>query len=392
MKRTLMGVVLFCALASCQPKSPTGIVPAELRDLERAGEGLVGTTFGPYPGRAPDWTRAAGVLSIAKDVWKKGKAASPSLPSKATADVDAALVTLDTAIAMKDQKSAVIASNVIGLAVPDLFDFFHPDAPKGVVRMDAVFRQLGIDAHFGNAATGQDLESLKTDWKDITATVSARVPTCHRVGGTATVTDEINASLSNAEANRSVAATLEQESENGALEVDTLELLFDCPPDGAAPDKGLGSHCTDDSTCEAGQRCDKTNAGGTCAPDPAKAHIGTPCTTTNDCGTDARSTCQTEAGDNYPGGYCFMEPCNDVQVCPAGSTCVALGGETPGCFKSCVTDADCRTGEGYVCQRFVTAPPTGFGPSDHACAFKCTRDADCQRPLTCDIAAGTCKP
>lgn len=61
----------------------------------------------------------------------------------------------------------------------------------------------------------------------------------------------------------------------------------------------------------------------------------------------------------------------------------AIGGEAPGCYKSCTKDSDCRVAEGYVCQLFSTAQPKGFGPSDHACAFACTRDADCQLPLKC---------
>ena len=183
---------------------------------------------------------------------------------------------------------------------------------------------------------------------------------------------------------------MEQESENGALEIDTLELLFDCPPDNTTPPTGLGSACTSSSTCDQGQVCDP--AAAKCAPDPAINKIGTPCMSTIDCGTDGRAACNTAAGDNYPGGYCGMEPCNDVQVCPAGATCVALGGETPGCFASCTTDADCRLAEGYVCQLFLTTPPIGFGPTAHGCAFKCTRDTDCQSPLTCDVASAKCKP
>jgi hypothetical protein len=121
---------------------------------------------------------------------------------------------------------------------------------------------------------------------------------------------------------------------------------------------------------------------GKCAP-AAGNKIGTACNSTVDCGGDSRSACNTAAGDGYPGGYCFMEPCNDVEVCPPGATCVAIGGEAPGCYKSCTKDSDCRVAEGYVCQLFSTAQPKGFGPSDHACAFACTRDADCQLPLKC---------
>jgi len=390
------------AIAACSSKSSgtgtsTGTVPADLRDVERDGEGLVSTTFGAYDttpakSRQPDWARTASVLSLLKQVWSKSKAATPGLPALQVKMVDDAVAGLDRAIAAQDQQTAVVAANALGLAVPELFDYFHPDAPIQVVRMDAVFRQVGIDAHFGmlDAATG-DVDSLIADWAASKTAVEKRVPTCHRVANTANVVGDIEQSLANfgTAVTSGDATTLEIESENGALEIDTLELLFDCPADGSRPDVGLGSACSASKPCASGLSCD--TAWGKCAPDPSN-QIGTACTSTSDCGTDARSACQTAAGDNYPGGYCFMEPCNDVEVCPPGSTCVALGGESPGCFKSCSADTDCRTSDQYVCQLFITAPPTGFGPSDHACAFACTRDADCQSPLTCDVPSGKCKP
>jgi hypothetical protein len=61
-------------------------------------------------------------------------------------------------------------------------------------------------------------------------------------------------------------------------------------------------------------------------------------------------------------------------------------------MKSCLTDDDCRTGAGYVCQRFPTTPPAGYGPSDHACYFPCTIDDECTPPLTCDTGSGKCVP
>lgn len=186
-------------------------------------------------------------------------------------------------------------------------------------------------------------------------------------------------------------ATIQNVGDDGALQIDTLELLFDCPKDGPAPPTGLGSTCASSSSCGVGLTCDLTNGGGKCAPD-ARNLIGTPCTSTNDCGIDSRSACQTEAGDGYKGGYCFMEPCDDVHVCPPGGTCVALGGESAGCFKSCTLDSDCRVADGYVCQLFVTTPPVGFGPTDHACAFPCLRDQECQQPLKCDVPTGKCTP
>ncbi|MDB4993557.1 MAG: leucine aminopeptidase-related protein [Myxococcaceae bacterium] len=382
-----------CSSSSATTAAP-GVVPADLRDVERDCEGLVSTSFGVYPDRKPDWTRATSVLALLKQVWGRGKKANPGMPAAQVKMVDDAIASLDSAIAARDQKGAAYAANKIGLAVPELFDFFHPDAPAGVVRMDAMFRQVGLDGHFNDlAAVKTDLAALKKDWAETKDAVSKRAPTCHRVGGTGQVAAEIEQSFTNLDtalASNDV-ATVEKESDNGALEIDTLELLFDCPADNAAPSQGLGAKCTSDATCGAGQTCDKANAGGKCAP-AASNKIGDACASTVDCGTDAREACATASGDAYPGGYCTMEPCNDIEVCPPGGTCVAIGGESPACFKSCANDDECRKAEGYVCQLFVTQPPTGFGPTDHACAFPCTRDPDCQSPLKCDVPSGKCKP
>src|SRR5882672_8953555 len=70
------------SIGSNPPPASGGVVPADLRDVERDGEGLVGTTFGEYPARMPDWMRAASVLSLLKQVWTRGKAANPGLPAK----------------------------------------------------------------------------------------------------------------------------------------------------------------------------------------------------------------------------------------------------------------------------------------------------------------------
>ena len=189
-------LAVSCSSAKSPNSASTGVVPADMRDVERDGEGLVVTTFGAFPDRVPDWSRAGSVLGLLKEVWSRSKTANPDLPAAESRSVDEAITSLDTAIAAKDQKAAAYASNQVGLAVPKLFDFFHPDAPFGVVRMDAVFRQIGLDAHFGDTSAARaDLSSLQSDWGATQATVDARVPTCHRVGGTATVSGDITQSL-----------------------------------------------------------------------------------------------------------------------------------------------------------------------------------------------------
>ena len=221
-------------VACAKHHSGAGVVPPDVRDVERDGEGLVSATFGSYPARVPDWPRAATVDTLLKTVWNRAKQDFPQMPAASVAQLDSAIAALDVAILATDQHAAVIAANQVGLAVPDLFASFHPDSPKQIVRMDAVFRQVGIDAHFADwpGATA-DAASLTADWDASKAAVHAKVPLCHRVGGTATVEGDIDASLTNLATYVPAMLTTssEVESENGALEIDTLELLYDCPPD-----------------------------------------------------------------------------------------------------------------------------------------------------------------
>lgn len=372
-----------------------GVVLAAMRDVERDAEGVSYAVFGQAPDHAPDYNRANGVLGLLEQVWASSKSSCPDLPADAVAAVDDAIARLHTALDGKDQKAAAYAANDIHLQMAPLFDFFHPATQIEVVRMDATFLRVGIDSWFGDwSAFASNLTSLQTDWAALKSAASAKVPTCHRVAGTQSVVGDLDQSLTNLDnAKSSQDVTVAQmESDAGLLEVDILELLFDCPPDGTTPSSGLGAACTDNAGCDPGQVCDLDNSGGRCAPDPTSATVGAPCASTVDCGSNERNACNNEIGDGFPGGYCTMEPCNDVEVCAPGSTCVAMPFETPACFKSCSTDSDCRTSEGYVCQLFPTTPPGGFGPSDHACGFPCATDDECTSPLTCDVASGKCKP
>ncbi len=371
-----------------------GTVLADMRDVERDAEGVSYSTFGALPDRSADFTRATGVLSLLKQVWTRSTTACPDFPAVSVAKVDAAIATLAVSVPAGDQQQSAYAANDIHLEMSVLFDFFHPDTPLEVVRMDAVFLRIGLDAWFGDwTAYQSELASLQADFSTLRSTATAKVPSCHRVAGTASVVDDLDQSLANLATAMSTqdVDTAQVESEAGLLEVDILELLFDCPPDGTVPTTGLGSACSADADCGA-LVCDLDNAGGRCAPPTDATRTGAPCTTTVDCGTYERNACNNEAGDGYPGGYCVLEPCDDVQVCSPGATCVALPFETTACLAGCATDSDCRSDEGYVCQLFPTTPPLGYGPSDHACAFACASDEQCTSPLTCEIASGKCIP
>jgi hypothetical protein len=97
-----------------------------MRNVERDGEGLVTTTFGDFPGREPQWPRAALVLGLLETVWTRSKPATPGLPAAQSKMVEDAIARLRTTIPAKNQKDAVIASNAIGLAVSSGLALFCP--------------------------------------------------------------------------------------------------------------------------------------------------------------------------------------------------------------------------------------------------------------------------
>lgn len=373
-----------------------GVVLADARDVEREAEGIASTAFGVAPDHLPDFDRATGILNLLETVWDGTKTACPELTPSVVTTIDDAVATLEVDLPAADQQGSAYAGNDIHLATSPLFAYFNRDKPVQLEEMDALFLRVGLDSWFGDwTSFDTNVATIEADWAVVRPTVDELTPTCHRVAGTASVADDIDQTIA---ALHAASAGMDVEgagvgSDDGLAEVDILEQLFDCPADGENPASGLGSSCTADADCgDSTLVCDLDNAGGTCAPDSALTHVGVACTTTVDCGTYERDACNNEVGDGYPGGYCTMEPCNDIQVCSPGATCVAMPYETPACMQSCSTDSDCRADEGYVCQLFPTTPPDGYGPSDHACAFACTQDADCTSPFTCDLTSGKCTP
>ena len=315
-------------LAACHPHADTGapdlcprvgVVQPDLRDTERDAEGVASTLFGPPPDHTPDYTRAAGVLSLLEQVWAGAKTACPDLPSDQVAIVDAAIGRVQVAVSAQDQQAGAYAGNDVHMEMGPLFAYFNRDKPVELEEMDATMLRVGLDAWTGDwTSYDTNLGALNAEWTLVKPTIAGLVPTCHRVAGTQSVIDDVDQTLSTlkqASTAKDVAAA-QIGSDDGLTEVDILEQLYDCPPDGAAPDSGLGSVCANDAACGGnGLVCDLHNAGGRCAPDPATTNVGAPSTTTVDCGTYGRDACNNEVGDGFPGGYCSLEPCDDVQVC-----------------------------------------------------------------------------
>jgi hypothetical protein len=100
-----------------------------------------------------------------------------------------------------------------------------------------------------------------------------------------------------------------------------------------------------------------------CKLDGTTTNVGAPCkgTTPATCGTDQNASCLDEVIDDFPGGYCNVDPCSTTvgHLCPIGSSCVELDGENGQCFKDCATDDDCRKAEGYFCLDMTPDDRTG---------------------------------
>jgi len=107
---------------------------------------------------------------------------------------------------------------------------------------------------------------------------------------------------------------------------------------------------------------------GRCKSDGTTTNVGAPCTAANPavCGTDQNASCLDVVTDDYPGGYCNVDPCSELDghLCPVGASCVQLNGENGQCFKDCSGDTDCRNKEGYFCLDMTNDRPD----SGHACS------------------------
>ncbi len=95
--------------------------------------------------------------------------------------------------------------------------------------------------------------------------------------------------------------------------------------------------------------------------------VGSACASDADCTEPAGSTCYTMVGSGgfgftFPGGSCsaMCTPGSGSSECGAGADCFSVGFGGFGsafCAKTCTSDADCRTDDGYSCM----APPFGGG-------------------------------
>lgn len=138
---------------------------------------------------------------------------------------------------------------------------------------------------------------------------------------------------------------------------------------------------------------------GKCKVDGTTTNVGAACMGSMPavCGTNQNASCLDSVIDDYPGGYCNVDPCSalDGHLCPIGASCAQLNGENGQCFKDCSSDSDCRMSEGYFCLDMTNddhpggLPPTA--PTTSALWVSGASHKVCVRPqLTCPGSGRDC--
>jgi hypothetical protein len=341
--------IVACGSSSPAPPGNTNksASPPNLRQFESGAEAMSEAARGVLPAHVPDWPTAQAAYDADAQLWQQLKA--PILAAKANmasiSAIEAALAAYATDVARQNQRAAETDANKITLAVPDLFDLFIYPAPTDTLRLDGTFRQLQIGAEYSDWAECQTwLDDTKTVWSRLKPLVQAQVPMGLSVAGAVTVVADVDATLQTIQlliidkgAKSTDSADLDAQAQKGLDETDTCEQIFKSP----TPDAGgcTGAHFVMDPK------------DGACKRDGTTTNVGAPCkgVAPGVCGTDQNASCLDQTLDDYPGGYCNVDPCTAVDFCPLGSSCVQLNGENGQCFKDCAMDSDCRAAEGYFC-------------------------------------------
>lgn len=124
--------------------------------------------------RSGKWDHAAAKLERATSTWKelRRRLSGSSSPETLTR-VDASLGALGRDITAHASREAQVDANAIGFLVADLLAPTEPKIPPDVQRLDASFRQMQIDADFGDwVASEADARAASALWQRLVARVT----------------------------------------------------------------------------------------------------------------------------------------------------------------------------------------------------------------------------
>jgi hypothetical protein len=230
-----------CGSSGTSGKAPS---PPNLRQFESDAEAMSENASpaqlsASTPAAAPDWTVAQGSYDQAAALWQQLKpvvlAAGPNADAMAQVTaIDQALAAYATDVAAKKPREAATDANKITLAVPTLFDLFSYPAPTDTLRLDGTFRQLQIEAQFGDwPASQKALDDTKAVWARLKPLAGAQAPKRPDMPAAATlltdVDDTIAASqalITDAGAKASDSVDLQLQAQEGLDLVDVAEQIF----------------------------------------------------------------------------------------------------------------------------------------------------------------------
>jgi hypothetical protein len=300
---------------------------------------------GALPAHVPDWVGAQAAHDSTATLWGQVKplVVAAGAQTATITEIESALAAYEADLTGRSQRGAETDANRITLAVPDLFDLFAYQAPTDTLRLDGAFRQLQIEAEYSDWAKARtDLDATRTVWNRLRPAVVAKAPSRPDIIGSATVAADVESALTGGQALIADDGGLPTDSVNLEIQAQRgLDLVDVCEQIFMGGTGCGGSHVTVDPL------------DGKCKLDGTTTNVGAACKATDPaaCGTDQNASCLDEQLDQFPGGYCNVDPCTDTvgHLCPLGSSCVELNGENGQCFENCSSDSDCRTAQGYFC-------------------------------------------
>jgi hypothetical protein len=201
------------------------VIPNAIDALESAAEDCGEAV------RAKDWSRAERLAMKLRRGWPEAKSDADAHGGATMAQraIEDAIGKLAMDVAAHASQAAQVDANAVSLSIADLFELYAPAVPPEVLRLDARFRGLQIDADFASWGTAaSDAGSLAASWQRVKPLVASAAPKRAGVKGAATLVADMDGTidaLSAALKNEDGAGAAEQ-AERGLDLVDVVESVL----------------------------------------------------------------------------------------------------------------------------------------------------------------------
>jgi hypothetical protein len=148
-------------------KAPFGTLPGALDFIESHAEKIMDAT--PKSWNSPwKWWKVSAEFALVTEAWKKykPKAKSDGAPQAFIDEGDAVLAELKAAIVSKDAPETRQAANDVRAAVIDLMNYYNPEVPADIARLEILEAELRLDVQEGDwvAATIDHAKAADAVW------------------------------------------------------------------------------------------------------------------------------------------------------------------------------------------------------------------------------------